>query len=251
MLKRARFAVATALVMAPGARPARATARLATQPSAHLYFVTNAAFSYLGPSFAVLLFARVQVLGVVWLRIVSAAVIFAAWRRPWRTVPALDRRGRELLLGWGPPRLDRCPAAQGGVVVFRVLGPLEVRTGSGWTAVGAPKQRAVLAALVQCPGKRFNHEPSITCPTVHRRGNGTKPSRRPDSTPPSHALGTFEPIPARAYNPERRISWVITYISRLPCAARARAPRGRPFRMVTGRREKRRGSAARRTVRAQ
>ncbi len=82
-------------------RPARATARLATRPPAHLYFVTSAAVSQLGPSFAVLLFARVQVLGVVWLRIVSAAVIFAAWRRPWRTVAALDRQGRELLLGWG------------------------------------------------------------------------------------------------------------------------------------------------------
>jgi len=35
-------------------------------------------FHYLGPAFAVLLFARVDVLGVAWLRIVSAAVIFAA-----------------------------------------------------------------------------------------------------------------------------------------------------------------------------
>ena len=87
--------------MAPGARLARAAARLAIQPPAHLYFVTSAVSGQLGPSFAVLLFARVQVLGVVWLRIVSAAVIFAAWRRPWRTVAALDRQGRELLLGWG------------------------------------------------------------------------------------------------------------------------------------------------------
>lgn len=100
MLKKASF-VATAFVIAPGARPARAAARMATHPPAHLYFVTNAAFSYLGPSFAVLLFARVQVLGVLWLRIVSAAVIFAAWRRPWRTAAALDRKGRKLLLGWG------------------------------------------------------------------------------------------------------------------------------------------------------
>ena len=30
-----------------------------------------------------LLFARVQVLGVAWLRIASAAVVFAVWRRPW------------------------------------------------------------------------------------------------------------------------------------------------------------------------
>jgi inner membrane transporter RhtA len=67
----------------------------------HLYFVISAVFHYLGPSFAVLLFARVQVLGVAWLRIASAAVIFAAWRRPWRSFAALDRDGRRLLVAWG------------------------------------------------------------------------------------------------------------------------------------------------------
>lgn len=66
-----------------------------------MYFVASAIFHYLGPSFAVLLFARVQVLGVAWLRIASAAVIFAVWRRPWRTFAGLDRDGRRLLLGWG------------------------------------------------------------------------------------------------------------------------------------------------------
>ena len=55
------------------------------------YFVGSAVFHYLGPSFAVLLFARVDVLGVAWLRIASAAAIFALWRRPWRTFLALDR----------------------------------------------------------------------------------------------------------------------------------------------------------------
>ena len=57
----------------------------------HLYFVTSAVFHYLGPAFAVLLFARIGVLGVAWLRIASAALIFAAWRRPWRTYAQLDR----------------------------------------------------------------------------------------------------------------------------------------------------------------
>ena len=66
-----------------------------------LYFVISAVFHYLGPSFAVLLFARVEVLGVAWLRIVSAAVIFAVWRRPWRAFVALDSSGRRLLLTWG------------------------------------------------------------------------------------------------------------------------------------------------------
>src|SRR3954454_21016600 len=55
----------------------------------HAYFVGSAVFHYLGPSFAVLLFARVPVLGVAWLRIASAAIVFALWRRPWH---ALGRR---------------------------------------------------------------------------------------------------------------------------------------------------------------
>src|SRR5262245_14674291 len=67
----------------------------------HTYFVVSAVFHYLGPAFAVLLFARLDVLGVAWLRIASAAVIFVVWRSPWRTLRALDRPGRLLLAGWG------------------------------------------------------------------------------------------------------------------------------------------------------
>jgi inner membrane transporter RhtA len=66
-----------------------------------LCFAISAVFHYLGPSFAVLLFARVEVLGVAWLRIASAAVIFAVWRRPWRAFSGLDRDGRWLLVCWG------------------------------------------------------------------------------------------------------------------------------------------------------
>jgi inner membrane transporter RhtA len=71
------------------------------EPPPHVYFVVSAVFHYLGPSFAVLLFARVDVLGVAWLRIASAALVFAAWRRPWRIVNGLDREGRRLLVAWG------------------------------------------------------------------------------------------------------------------------------------------------------
>jgi inner membrane transporter RhtA len=46
----------------------------------HAYFLVSAVFHYLGPAFAVLLFAHVGVLGVAWLRIASAAAVFAAWR---------------------------------------------------------------------------------------------------------------------------------------------------------------------------
>jgi inner membrane transporter RhtA len=48
------------------------------------YFVGSAVFHYLGPAFAVLLFAVVQPLGVAWLRIAAAALVFALWRRPRR-----------------------------------------------------------------------------------------------------------------------------------------------------------------------
>src|SRR5215213_5434954 len=67
-------------------------------PPPHAYFVVSAVFHYLGPAFAVLLFARVDVLGVAWLRIAAAALVFALWRRPWQ---ALAGQARRLLLAWG------------------------------------------------------------------------------------------------------------------------------------------------------
>src|SRR2546429_5986257 len=61
------------------------------EPPPHLYFVVSAIFHYLGPAFAVLLFARVPILGVAWLRIVSAAIVLGVWRRPWRRFAEFDR----------------------------------------------------------------------------------------------------------------------------------------------------------------
>ena len=59
--------------------------RIAAAPPA-AYFVVSAIFHYLGPSFAVLLFARVDPLGVAWLRVASAGAVFALWRRPWHAL---------------------------------------------------------------------------------------------------------------------------------------------------------------------
>jgi inner membrane transporter RhtA len=66
-----------------------------------VWFVVSAVFHYLGPSFAVLLFARVDVLGVAWFRIASAAVVFALWSRPWRTLADAGRAERTLLVAMG------------------------------------------------------------------------------------------------------------------------------------------------------
>src|SRR5829696_1050110 len=94
----------------------------------HLYFVASAIFHYLGPAFAVLLFARVEVLGVAWLRIVSAALVFALWRRPWRALAGLDAGGRRLVAAWGGVlalmnccfyvAIDRLPLGTGAAIEF-------------------------------------------------------------------------------------------------------------------------------------
>lgn len=75
--------------------------RLAHRLPPETYFMVSAVFHYLGPSFAVLLFAYVDVLGVAWLRIASAALVFAIWRRPWRALAGLDSDGRRSVLAWG------------------------------------------------------------------------------------------------------------------------------------------------------
>jgi inner membrane transporter RhtA len=115
-------------------------------PSA--YFVGGAIFHYLGPSFAVLLFARVQPLGVAWLRIVSAALIFALWRRPWRAM-----RSR-LVVAWGVVlavmnccfylAIDRLPLGTVAAIEFLPVIVL--------AALGARSVRNALALALAVPG---------------------------------------------------------------------------------------------------
>src|SRR3954469_16762227 len=111
----------------PGATLAELPRRLtATTPAA--YFVGSAVFHYLGPAFAVLLFVRVEALGVAWLRIVSAAIVLGAWRRPWRAARRLDRSSRRLLGAWGAvlaamnccfyTAIDRLPLATVAAIEF-------------------------------------------------------------------------------------------------------------------------------------
>jgi inner membrane transporter RhtA len=128
------------------------TARVEAVPP-HAYFVGSAIFHYLGPSFAVLLFARVDVLGVAWLRIASAALVFAVWRRPGRKFVALDRRGQLLIVGLGAVfaamnacfyiSIDRLPLATVAAIEF--IGPIAL------AVIGARTSRnfaAVLAAVL-------------------------------------------------------------------------------------------------------
>ncbi len=119
----------------------------------HAYFVVSAVFHYLGPAFAVLLFAHIAPLGVAWIRIAAAGLVLAIWRRPWRIVSAMDWRQRRLMIALGLTlaamnavfylAIDRLPLATVGAIEF--LGPVTL------AALGLRGHRN-LAALVLAAG---------------------------------------------------------------------------------------------------
>ncbi len=117
-------------------------------------FICSAIFHYLGPAFAVLLFARVDVLGVAWLRIASAAVVFAFWKRPWRLFTELGAGERRIVVALGFVlaimnvcfylAIDRLPLATVGTIEF--LGPIAL------AAFGVRTMRNLAALLLACGG---------------------------------------------------------------------------------------------------
>src|SRR5213080_2945091 len=128
--------------------------RTRREPPPHLYFLVSAVFHYLGPSLAVLLFARVSVLGVAWLRIMTAAVVFAAWRRPWRLAGRLSPRQRWVLVALGAVlaamnclfylAVDRLPLSTVGAIEFLgivILAAAGVRTPRNALATIVPARR--------------------------------------------------------------------------------------------------------------
>lgn len=132
---------------ATGATSATEPGRLDRLPP-QAFFLVSAVFHYLGPSLAVLLFARVNVLGVAWFRIASAALVFAAWRRPWRLLSRLDRSQLRLLIGLGLVvaamntcfylAIDKLPLSTVGAIEF---------LGTVLLAVAGARTRRNVAAL--------------------------------------------------------------------------------------------------------
>ncbi|MBV9735956.1 MAG: EamA family transporter [Acidisphaera sp.] len=109
-----------------------APARIAPRVPPHAFFMVSAVFHYLGPSFAVLLFARVEPLGVAWLRIASAGAVFALWRRPWRFFATRAAREQAVVIALGVvlaamnsvfyEAIARLPLGTVGAIEF--LGPI-------------------------------------------------------------------------------------------------------------------------------
>ncbi len=133
----------------------------------HMFFLVSAVFHYLGPAFAVLLFAHVTVLGVAWLRIASAATVFILWRRPWRIIATQSWAQRRILVALGVvlglmnasfyQAIARLPLGTVGAIEF--IGPILL------AALGARTRRNVTALVLAAGGgwvltdARFEGEP--------------------------------------------------------------------------------------------
>ena len=127
---------------------------LADRVPPHAYFVVSAVFHYLGPAFAVMLFAKIEPLGVAWLRIASAAIVFAIWRRPWRYFRTLSVPERWTVVGLGVVlaamnslfylAIQQLPLGTVGAIEF--LGPI------GLAAVGVRSIRNFAALAVAIAG---------------------------------------------------------------------------------------------------
>lgn len=122
-------------------------------------------FHYLGPAFAVLLFVRLEPTGVAWLRIATAALIFALWRRPWQAWSGLRRETRQTLLCWGFVlaamnicfylAIDALPLGTVAAIEFLpviVLAALGARTTRNGAALAMAASGVYLLADVQVAG---------------------------------------------------------------------------------------------------
>jgi inner membrane transporter RhtA len=132
----------------------RERAQTARPVPPEVFFICSAIFHYLGPAFAVLLFAEVDVLGVAWLRIASAAVVFAFWRRPWLLFAELGAGEKRTVVAFGVVlaimnvcfylAIDRLPLATVGTIEF--LGPIAL------AALGVRTLRNLAALLLASGG---------------------------------------------------------------------------------------------------
>lgn len=145
----------------------RRLARAATSAPPEAFFVGSAVFHYLGPAFAVLLFAVVAPLGVAWLRIVTAAAVFALWRRPWRAAGRLDSAGRRTLVAMGVVlalmnacfylAIDRLPL--GTVAAIEFLPVIALAAAGARTARNALALALAVGGVYLLTGVRLEGEP--------------------------------------------------------------------------------------------
>ena len=127
---------------------------LADRLPPHVFFLVSAVFHYLGPSFAVLLFAALAPSGVAWLRIASAGLVFGIWRRPWRAFATLSPHDKAIVAALGVvlaamntlfyEAIARLPLATVGAIEF--LAPIAI------AALGIRTRRNLVALVLAVAG---------------------------------------------------------------------------------------------------
>ena len=119
----------------------------------HVFFLTSAVFHYLGPACAVLLFARVDVLGVAWLRIASAGAVFALWLGPWKLWPLLRARPWTLLaLGTVLAVMNTCFYLALARLPLGTVGAIEFAGPVALAALGVRTRRNLVALALAIGG---------------------------------------------------------------------------------------------------
>lgn len=118
------------------------------------WFLVSAVFHYLGPAFAVLLFAQVAPLGVAWLRIASAAAVFALWRKPWRFYRELstDAQRTVLRLGVVLALMNLCFYLAIAQLPLGTVGAIEFLGPIGLAALGLRSRRNLTALALAAAG---------------------------------------------------------------------------------------------------
>ena len=119
-----------------------------------LLFTTSAVIHFLGPSFAVLLFSAVAVLGVAWLRIVTAATVYAAWRRPWRILSSMARSEVVALVAMSAVLaiMNACFYLAISQLPLATVGAIEFLAPVGLALVGLRSRRNVVAFILAVGG---------------------------------------------------------------------------------------------------
>ena len=138
----------------PAADPSRPSAApgVADRLPPQALFILGALSQYVGAALAVLLFAVVPAAGVAWLRVVAAAAVLVAWRRPWQTPWTASRLRLTAAFGIALAlmnltfylAIDRLPL--GTAVAIEFAGPIAV------AALGSRTRRDILALVLAVAG---------------------------------------------------------------------------------------------------
>lgn len=145
---------------------ARQSAVASVQIPPVAYFMVSAIFHYLGPAFAILLFTRIDVLGVAWLRIASAAIVFTIWRKSWRYFLESAWQQKQLLIALGFVlglmnasfylAISRLPLGTVGAIEFIgpiILAAIGIRSRHNLLALGLAVLGGALLTNVQLGGQ--------------------------------------------------------------------------------------------------